>query len=97
MAHTAILLLLLLAAASSTAAAWKGSWVKMGSLLLGCPGNPQLQAARIWMAMPKRGHAMCRIWLFRESLELPLGKQQQPAPWLWGRDEEQATLAISFS
>lgn len=49
------------------------------------------------MAVPKQGRAMCRIWLLRESLELPLEKQQQPAPWLWGRDEEQATLAISFS
>lgn len=69
------------------AASWhsrslEGSWVKMDPLLLWCPGIPQLQAARIWVAVPKQGHAMCRVWLLRESLELPLERQQEPAPWL---------------
>jgi len=93
MAHTAILQCW--SFRSFRAAACNGSQVKTSPLPLWCPGSLGLQAARIWKVMPRWGHAMFRVWLLRECLKLPLEKQQQPAPWPWGRDEEQATDATS--
>lgn len=87
---------LVLGAASLHSHSLEGQLGKTGPIAPQVPGSLGLQAARIQEPVPKQG-LQCAVWLLRESWRLPLEKQQLCALWLWGRDEEQAAHATSFS